>query len=178
MSRQNLGRGRQKTGFLFQKTNAVINSSNIAHGSKSVRAPCVSELPRAGGTRHSYQPFLTTLAYKKNAVTHVSNIAKSSKERVLYLQLTGPDPLYHRDDLSRPALRHRNLNSHFPGSLIFTFLTLQTGPRVCGRRICVAELPRSGGTHHSTTSLCTGERNAIRNQKYFICISFYGRACR
>ena len=28
------------------------------------------------------------------------------------------------------------------------------------------------------TSLCTGELNAIRKQKYFICSPFYGRLCR
>ena len=28
------------------------------------------------------------------------------------------------------------------------------------------------------TSLCTGELNAIRKQKCFLCSPFYGRACR
>jgi len=35
----------------------------------------------------------------------------NSKERVLYCQPTGPNPLHHRDDFSRPALRHGSLNS-------------------------------------------------------------------
>ena len=44
-----------------------------------------------------------------------------SRERLIYSQPTGPDPLNHYDDLSRPALRHGSLNSLFPGSLISTF---------------------------------------------------------
>ena len=32
------------------------------------------------------------------------------RERVLYCQPTGPNPLNHRDDFSRPALRHGSLN--------------------------------------------------------------------
>ena len=33
-------------------------------------------------------------------------------------------------------------------------------------------------THYPLyTSLCTGELNAIRKQKCFICSPFYGRAC-
>ena len=35
------------------------------------------------------------------------------RERVLYWQLTGPNPPNHRDDFSRPALRHGSLNSIF-----------------------------------------------------------------
>jgi len=34
-------------------------------------------------------------------------------ERILYWQPTGPNPLDHRDDFSRPALRHGRLNSLF-----------------------------------------------------------------
>ena len=33
------------------------------------------------------------------------------RKRLLYWQLSGPNPLNHRDDFSRPALRHGNLNS-------------------------------------------------------------------
>ena len=44
------------------------------------------------------------------------------RERVLDWQPTGPNPLDHRDDYSRPALRHGSLNSRFPSSLISTFL--------------------------------------------------------
>ena len=36
------------------------------------------------------------------------------------------DPLNHRNDFSRPALRHGSLNSLFPGSLISTFLVRDT----------------------------------------------------
>ena len=43
-------------------------------------------------------------------------------ERLVYSQPTDPNPLNHRDDFSRPALRHGSLNSHFPGSLLSTFL--------------------------------------------------------
>ena len=35
------------------------------------------------------------------------------RERVLYRHPTGPNPLNHRDDFSRPALRHGSLNSFF-----------------------------------------------------------------
>jgi len=35
------------------------------------------------------------------------------RERVLYWHPTGPNPLHHRDDFSRPALRHGSLNSLF-----------------------------------------------------------------
>jgi hypothetical protein len=34
-------------------------------------------------------------------------------ERVIYLEPTGPNPLHHRDDFRRPALRHGSLNSIF-----------------------------------------------------------------
>ena len=34
-----------------------------------------------------------------------------ARERILDWQPTGPNPLYHRDDFSGPALRHGNLNS-------------------------------------------------------------------
>ena len=38
-------------------------------------------------------------------------------------QPTGPTPLNHQDDFSRPALRHESLNSHFSDSLKSTFLS-------------------------------------------------------
>ena len=37
----------------------------------------------------------------------------AERERVLYGQPTGPNPLNHRDDFSRPALRHGSLHSLF-----------------------------------------------------------------
>ena len=39
------------------------------------------------------------------------------RERVIYWQPTGPNPLHHRDGFSRPALRHRSLNSLFQVAL-------------------------------------------------------------
>jgi len=45
-----------------------------------------------------------------------------SPERLLYSQPNGPNPLNHLDDFSGPALRHGSLNSHFPGSLLSTFI--------------------------------------------------------
>ena len=36
-------------------------------------------------------------------------------ERVSYRQPTGPNPLNHRDEFSRPALRHGSLNAHLAG---------------------------------------------------------------
>ena len=44
------------------------------------------------------------------------------RERVLYWYPTGPNPLNHLDDFSRPALLHWSLNPHFPDGLISSFL--------------------------------------------------------
>ena len=41
------------------------------------------------------------------------NADPAQRERVLYLQPTGPNPLHHSDDFSRPALRHGSLNFLF-----------------------------------------------------------------
>jgi hypothetical protein len=38
--------------------------------------------------------------------------------------------------------------------------------------------PREPTLYPLFTSLCTGELNAIRKQKCFLCSPFYGRACR
>ena len=55
--------------------------------------------------------------------------ASSERERVLYWQPTGPNPLNHRDDFrddfSRPALRHGSLNSLFQVALHLPSSTLQ-----------------------------------------------------
>ena len=64
-------------------------------------------------------------------------LAACCRERDLYCQPTGPNPLNHRNDFSAPALRrHGGLNSlfqvasylpPFPGSLISTLLGLVQG---------------------------------------------------
>ena len=44
-----------------------------------------------------------------------SSASGTERERILYWQPTGLNPLNHRDDLSGPALRHWSLNSLFQG---------------------------------------------------------------
>ena len=44
------------------------------------------------------------------------------RERLLYWQPAGPNPLNRRDDFGRPALRYGSLKSFFLGSLTSTFL--------------------------------------------------------
>ena len=55
----------------------------------------------------------------------------SLRERVLYRHPTGPNPLYHLDDFSRPAFRDGSLNPFSRVSFIFCFFffTLVRGPR-------------------------------------------------
>ena len=41
------------------------------------------------------------------------SVLSQERKRLLYRQPTGPNPLHHRDDFSRPALRHGSLNIPF-----------------------------------------------------------------
>jgi len=52
------------------------------------------------------------------------------RERVLYEQFTCPNPLIHRDDFSRTALRHRSLNSLF--QVANSYLSKAGGDLVAG----------------------------------------------
>jgi len=58
-------------------------------------------------------------------------LSRNEKDRFLYWQPTGPNPLNHRDGFSRPALRHGSLNPRFPGSLTSTFLRRNDISRSC-----------------------------------------------
>ena len=53
---------------------------------------------------------------EKCPARHIPHPAQ--RERVLYGQLTGPNPLNHRDDSSGPALRHWSLDSLFQRGLL------------------------------------------------------------
>ena len=47
--------------------------------------------------------------YRQGTIRTV--LTERERERVLYWQPTGPNPLHHRDDFVRPALRHGSLHS-------------------------------------------------------------------
>ena len=66
-----------------------------------------------------------------------------------------------------------DIPADFLGALV-RFGPLQTAPTTNGSK------PQCGlATHYLLyTSLCTGELNAIRKHKCFLCSPFYGRACR
>ena len=58
-----------------------------------------------------------------------------NSEDVVYWQPTGPNPLDHRDDQTRPDLRHGRVSSCFSDGLMSTFLAgeWQNDGRVRGR---------------------------------------------
>jgi len=62
--------------------------------------------------------------------------ACTERERDLYSQPTGPNPLNHRDDFSRPASRHGSLNSLFQVAL---YLPSYTGYEVSEIITCSIE---------------------------------------
>ena len=67
-----------------------------------------------------------------------------SRERLLYRQSTGPNPLSHRDDFARPALRHESLNPLFQVALYLPSYT--TGGHAQARRgsaVAMAPTPSS-----------------------------------
>ena len=49
------------------------------------------------------------------------------RERLLYLQPTGPDPLRHRDDFGGPASCQGSFEFPFPSSFTSTFLVQGAG---------------------------------------------------
>jgi hypothetical protein len=66
--------------------------------------------------RPSGQPRLFPLKSRRMSFlvgVSLPNMSASERGRLLYRQLTGPNPLNHRHEFSRPALRHGSLNSPF-----------------------------------------------------------------
>ena len=60
-------------------------------------------------------------------------------ERVLYCQPTGPYPLNHRDDFSRPALRHGSLNFFYSKRTQVGFFDFIVRPLVVAWTACFPE---------------------------------------
>ena len=52
----------------------------------------------------------------------------SQRERVVYGQPTGPNPLNHQDEFSRPALRHGGFNSLFQEDSVPEVCSVHAGP--------------------------------------------------
>ncbi len=50
-------------------------------------------------------------------IAHAQSTPFSDRERILHWQPTGPNPLDDRNDSSRPALRHGNVDSLFQVAL-------------------------------------------------------------
>ena len=64
-----------------------------------------------------YKSIKKGLLIRARVVKWLSQVLAMRTERVLHRKLTGPNPLNHRDDLSRPALRHGSVNSLFQVAL-------------------------------------------------------------
>ena len=63
------------------------------------------------------QPHHATLGKSCKAKLERGRLTGAGAERVIHWQLTCPNPLNHRDNFSRPALRHGTLNSRFQVAL-------------------------------------------------------------
>jgi len=72
---------------------------------------------RGGGNLNGCKDFLLENGSSQGQNPALTVLHVPRRERVLYWQPTGPNPHNHRDDFSRPALRHGSLNSLFQVAL-------------------------------------------------------------
>ena len=73
------------------------------------------------------------------------SIRASRRERILYCQPTGPNPLHHLDDFGRPALRHGSSNSLFQVALYLPVSSNRASRKKCSRKKLLRPLGCSSG---------------------------------
>ena len=65
----------------------------------------------AGGAPEDATPVEKMSLKQLRAFLDAQGVRPAPRERVLHRQATSPNPLDHRDEFSRPALRHARLKS-------------------------------------------------------------------